>query len=51
MSKYKVNFIYNDEKDLNGIFINVLKKELERYLKNINNTSSSYLTFKGEKIK
>lgn len=29
MDKYKINFIFNNEKDINDILINVLNKELK----------------------
>ncbi len=35
MDKYKINFIFNNEKDINDIIINVLNKELKQYIKMI----------------
>lgn len=32
MDKYKINFIFNNEKDINDILINVLNKELKKYI-------------------
>lgn len=32
MDKYKINFIFNNEKDINDILINVLNKKLEKYI-------------------
>lgn len=32
MDKYKINFIFNKEKDINDILINVLNKELKKYI-------------------
>ena len=31
MGKYKINYIFEDEKDINDIFIKVLNKELRKY--------------------
>lgn len=31
MGKYKINFIFNGEKDLNDILIKVLNKELTKF--------------------
>lgn len=31
MDKYKVNYIYNDEGNIDDIFIKVLNKELKKY--------------------
>ena len=30
MDKYKINFIFNNEKDINDILINILNKELKK---------------------
>ena len=30
MDKYKINYIFNSEKDINDILINVLKKEIKK---------------------
>lgn len=35
MDKYKINFIFNNEKDINAILINVLNKELKKYIQMI----------------
>ncbi len=35
MDKYKINFIFNTEKDINDILINVLNKELKKYIQMI----------------
>lgn len=32
MDKYKINYIFNEEKDINEIFIKVLNKELKKYI-------------------
>ena len=56
MDKYKINIIFNEEKDINDIFINVLKKELKKYISMIcrnekSNVLSSctYLSLEGGK--
>ncbi len=35
MDKYKINYIFSEEKDINDILINVLDKELKKYLQMI----------------
>lgn len=35
MGKYKINFIFNNEKDINDILIRVLNKEIKKYLQMI----------------
>lgn len=58
MNEYKINVIYNNEIDINDIFIKVLKKEIEIYLNNICKerkeeltSNSTYLSLKeGGKI-
>ncbi len=35
MDKYKINFIFNNENDINDILINVLNKELKKYIQKI----------------
>ena len=35
MDKYKINFIFNNEKDINDILVNVLNKELKKYIQMI----------------
>ncbi len=32
MDKYNINYIFERENDINEIFINVLKKELKKYI-------------------
>lgn len=32
MDKYKIDFIFNNDKDINDILVNVLNKELKKYL-------------------
>ncbi len=32
MDKYKINYIFSVEKDINDIFIKVLNKELKKYI-------------------
>lgn len=32
MGKYKINYIFNERKDINDIFIKVLNKELKKYI-------------------
>ena len=35
MDKYKINYIFNEDKDINDILINVLNKELKKYIQMI----------------
>ena len=35
MDKYKINYIFNKDKDINDILIKVLNKELKKYLEMI----------------
>lgn len=35
MDKYKINLIFNNAKDINDILINVLNKELKKYIQMI----------------
>ena len=56
MDKYKINFIFNNEKHINDILINVLNKELKKYIQMIckNNktgvtSSCTYLSLVGGK--
>ena len=35
MDKYKINYICNDEKDINYVLISVLNKELKKYIQTI----------------
>ena len=44
MDKYKINFIFNEEKDINDILISTLSKELEKYIKKICKTKENELT-------
>ncbi|MBO5138297.1 MAG: hypothetical protein J6B89_01485 [Bacilli bacterium] len=32
MDKYKINYIFENEKDINDIFMKVLNKELKKYI-------------------
>lgn len=32
MAKYKINYIYSENNDINDIFIKVLNKELKKYM-------------------
>ncbi len=41
MDKYKINYIYNENNDINDIFINVLNKELKKYIQKICKTKKS----------
>ena len=56
MDKYKINYIFNNEKDINDILINILNRELKKYIqmickeKQIEITSSwAYLSLEGGK--
>ncbi len=35
MDKYKINFIFNNEKNINDIIIKTLNKELKKYIQTI----------------
>lgn len=35
MDKYKINYIYNENNDINDVFIKVLNKELKKYIQMI----------------
>ena len=35
MDKYKINYIYDENNDINDILINVLNKELKKYIQMI----------------
>ena len=35
MDKYKINYIYNENNDINDIFIKALNKELKKYIQMI----------------
>lgn len=47
MDKYKIEFTFNKDKDINDIFISVLNKELKKYIQMIckKNVSSSFMQF------
>ena len=55
MDKYKINFIFNKEKDINDILIKVLNKELKKYIQKICKNdkrevpSCTYLSLEGGK--
>ena len=56
MDKYKINYIYNENNDINDVFIKVLNKELKKYIvmscKNKQcevPSSSTYLSLEGGK--
>lgn len=56
MDKYKINFIFNNEKDINDILIDVLNKELKKYIQMICKndkrkitSSYTYLSLEGGK--
>ena len=56
MDKYKINFIFNKEKDVNDILINVLNKELQKHIQTICKnkkcevpSSCTYLSLEGGK--
>ena len=53
MNEYKINIVYNNELNINDIFIKVLKREIEIYLVSICKerkeeltSSSTYLSLK-----
>lgn len=55
MDKYKINFIFNKEKDINDVLIKVLNKELKKYIQMICKndkkevTSCTFLSLEGDK--
>jgi hypothetical protein len=50
MDKYKINFIFDNEKDIDDIMIKVLNKELKKYIQKICKKSLwSYLPLEGGK--
>lgn len=56
MDKYKINFIFNKEKDINDILINILNRELKKYIQKICKndkrevpSSCTYLSLEGGK--
>ena len=44
MDKYKINYIYNEEQNINDIFIKVLNKEIKKYIKMICKKGKSELS-------
>lgn len=53
MDKYKINFIFNNKKDINDILTNVLNKEIKKYIEMIcindkREETSSYKRFSLE---
>ncbi len=56
MDKYKINYIYDKNNDINDIFIKVLNKELKKYINMICKSKKSggpssfnYLSLEGGK--
>ena len=56
MDKYKINFIFDNKKDINDILIQVLNKELKKYIQMICKndkreviSSCTYLSLEGGK--
>lgn len=56
MDKYKINYIFNKDKDINDILIKVLNKELKKYFEMICKnkkcelpSSCTYLSLDGGK--
>lgn len=55
MDKYKINYICNENNDINDIFIKVLNKELKKYIgmicknKKCEESSCTYLSLEGGK--
>lgn len=56
MDKYNIKYIFNEEKDINDIFIKVLNKELKKYIQTICKnkkcevpSSCTYLSLEGGK--
>ena len=47
MDKYKINFIFNNEKNINDILINVLNRELKKHLKMICKNNKRKVTSTG----
>ena len=43
MDKYKINYIFNEDKDINDILINVLNKELKKYIQMICKNDKMFL--------
>lgn len=44
MDKYKINIIFNKEKDINDILISVLNKELKKYIQLIYKSDKREIT-------
>ncbi len=56
MDKYKINFIFNKELDINDILINILNKELKKYIQMIGKndkkertSSCTHFSLEGDK--
>lgn len=56
MDKYKINYIFSEEKDINDIFIKVLNKEIKKYILMICKnkkyelpSSCTYLSLEGDR--
>lgn len=55
MDKYKINYIYNENNDINDIFIKVLNQEFKKYIEMICKdrqselSSCMRLSLKGDK--
>ena len=56
MDKYKINYIFNEDKDINDLLIKVLNKELKKYIPMIKKkkkceipSSCTYLSQRGGK--
>ena len=56
MDKYKINYIFIEDRDINDILINVLNKELKKYIQKICKndkrevtSSCTYLSLEGGK--
>ena len=56
MDKYNIKYIFNEEKDINDIFIKVLNKEFKKYIQTICKnkkcevpSSCTYLSLEGGK--
>lgn len=56
MDKYKINYIFNQEQNINDVFIKVLNKEIKKYIqmickkgKNELPSSCTYLSQEGGK--
>ena len=56
MDKYKINYTFSEDKDINEIFIKILDKELKKYIQKICKnkkyevpSSCTYLSLEGGK--